>query len=1276
MSTLLEITRDDIAQLNDADLRSLIGLLCEADYRAEGLSTKGITWGGNQDAKDGGVDVRVRTEVLPTNGSVPNRRTIFQSKKSKIPQSKILDEMRPMGILRDAIKTLIQENGAYVIVSSGSSTSDAELEKRVNAMKKAVEDENNHQNLHLDFLDRGRVATWVRTHPALILWVLNKIGRPLTGWYPYGNWAHTPEGIENEYLLDDGLRLQDGSQPQENSLSAADGIERLRSILNKPGASVRLTGLSGVGKTRLVQALFEEGIGEKALNLHYAFYTDISYSPSPAPEAFAGSLMANKTRAILVVDNCPPDLHRRLTQLCSGSQSMVSLLTVEYDVLDDRPEETSVYRLEPASEELIAKLIHRRFMHINQFDAQTIANFSGGNARIAIALANTVQSGETLSRFRDEELFKRLFWQRNDRNDNLLISAQACSLVYSFDGENTDTESSELKFLATLAGKSILEIFREVNELKNRDLVQSRSIWRAVLPHAISNRLAKDALQSIPKSTIVQVFLSSGSVRLIKSFTRRLSYLHDCVPAVEIVDDWLDQKGWIGAVVSNLDSFRMEVLKNIAPVSPKRALEAIERAANGEGGDLFTSRENTHYYEFAKLLRSLAYDRDLFDRSVRLLCRFAISEKSTERHNSTRDILKSLFRLFLSGTHASIEARAKIIEELVDSQEQDSQNLGLLLLEMALEAWSFSSSQNFSFGARLRDSGYKPIEDEDIYLWYETFVTICTRVAISNQLISKQARKILAKKLHGLWTRFGMVDIVENAAKQIHKQQAWNEGWIAVKKIIRRDRGSFEIETLERLRSLEKFLKPSNLLQSTRTYVLLDRLFTYDLEDEFDDQEDASSRRLRVEETTRILGEQVAQDADIYSALLPELVSTDNPRLFIFGNGLANGCREKSEFWKSLYEQLEKTPPEKRHIGVILGFLTKCAEIDPTFYNLILDSSIRDNLLAGWFPILQTTSTIDQRGIKRLHQALDLGVSQIGVFCYIAYGCAHEAINDDDLADLLRKIVTKENGLSVAIEILKMRFLGSDKEVLIHSGSLILMAQNVLSMYILSTENRNDNSSHALSEIASVCLKGEAGKLPATQIYNQALEAVARNSIYIYEYFDLFNKIACVQPKVFLDSFLGDDRIKDYQHIKMFSDDYESSRNPINQIPDNQLIEWCDYDPESRYPLIAAAIQPFSSSTETKGMVWKPIVHSIFEKAPDLGAVLQHLAYAIVPTSWSGSRADILQTRSVLFQNLYEHENPEISAWARKQYRDFQAKIESWREREARENRRQNESFE
>ncbi len=72
MSKLLEITGDDIAQLDDTELRTLIGLLCEADFRLAGLPTKGITWGGHQNASDGGLDVVVRVEDTPSDTFIRN----------------------------------------------------------------------------------------------------------------------------------------------------------------------------------------------------------------------------------------------------------------------------------------------------------------------------------------------------------------------------------------------------------------------------------------------------------------------------------------------------------------------------------------------------------------------------------------------------------------------------------------------------------------------------------------------------------------------------------------------------------------------------------------------------------------------------------------------------------------------------------------------------------------------------------------------------------------------------------------------------------------------------------------------------------------------------------------------------------------------------------------------------------------------------------------------------------------------------------------------------
>jgi hypothetical protein len=154
-------------------------------------------------------------------------------------------------------------------------------------MAEALAGEENQEDLYLDFLDRGRVATRLRSHPSLILWVRNKIGKPIKGWWPYENWANAPEGLEEEYLLDDGLRLHDWESPSDKGQAVEDGLARVCSALTRPGTSVRLTGLSGVGKTRFVQALFETRIGNHSLNPSQAVCADMSDGPEPDPVTIA-----------------------------------------------------------------------------------------------------------------------------------------------------------------------------------------------------------------------------------------------------------------------------------------------------------------------------------------------------------------------------------------------------------------------------------------------------------------------------------------------------------------------------------------------------------------------------------------------------------------------------------------------------------------------------------------------------------------------------------------------------------------------------------------------------------------------------------------------------------------------------------------------------------------------------------------------------------------------------------------------------------------------------
>jgi hypothetical protein len=916
---MFEITGNDIAALNDEDLRSLVARLCEAEMRTRSLPTSAVSWGGDQNAPDGGVDVRVDLpKKRKVEGFVPRPTTGFQVKKSDMARREILKEMRPGGKVRPVIRSLIQQSGAYIIVSSNGSVSDSALRNRREAMADATKGVKKSKTMIFDFYDRGRIATWLRDHPGLIPWVRQKTGRSIRGWRSYGPWAYSSEDERAPYLLDDKLRVLTRKRDSGGGVSSAEGLEHVRDVLHEPRKVARIVGLSGVGKTRFVQALFDVRVGKRALNPSLAIYTNMSDDPDPQPVGLASDLIASKSRAILIVDNCAADLHRRLSDVCRAPGSLLSIVTVEYDIRDDDPEETDVFRLESSSGDLIERLIRARFKTVSQVDARTIADFSGGNARIAIALADTIKKNESIAGLTDADLFGRLFEQRHGPDAALLLIAQACSLVYSFQGEATTGADAELPVLAALTEKTVDEIFRGVAELKSRDLIQQRGVWRAVLPHAIGNRLAGMALQNIPIDKIKNQLVESGSERLLKSFSRRLSYLHENNVAVQIVEEWFGEGGLLSDV-ANLSELAMALFENVAPVAPEAVLSLLERTPQ-EALPKITA--------FERIVRSIAFDPKFFARCAAWLFAYGMLEKPGARVVDHDRYFTSLFYLVFSGTHASLDQRLAVLEPILRSDDARHRNVGIKALRNLLETMHFGSNLNFEFGARPRDYGSWPKTQDDITQWYVSSLKLVEALGLSALPIAPDVRIAFAAEFRGLWNLTSLHKTLDQLCRSFAGAAFWQDGWLAVCQTLRYDSETMKKASRAKLVALEKALRPVGLLQDVRGVVLAKNTYGLDPEDFNYATDDAEADGLdRLDSIAMALGRNTAHDAEVFSELLPGLVSGQG-RLWHFGYGLATAANDSSRVWDALVGAFAAVPEDVRNTQVLRGFLDALSKRD------------------------------------------------------------------------------------------------------------------------------------------------------------------------------------------------------------------------------------------------------------------------------------------------------------------------------------------------------------
>ena len=1243
MTHLLDISGDDVAELDDSNLRTLVGMLCEADLTKRGLPLTAVTWGGHQNARDGGLDVRVLLNDCSIQGFVPRSNTGFQVKHSDMPAGAIIGEMRPEGVLRVLIKDLAEQGGAYVIVSAQGSTSETALQKRIEAMRSALANEPNAERLFLDFYDRNRLATWVRENPSVVPWLRDKIHRPLRGWYAYGAWPSCPP-LDGEYLVDAKCRIRDQRIPHEEAFSISDGLDRIRAVLASQGSVVRLVGLSGTGKTRFVQALFDARVGHDALPSTLAFYCDFGHEPLPSPAELIQQLKRKGSEAFVVVDNCPREVHRSLTDHCKTSGGAVSLLTVEFDVADDLPEETQVFRLESASDEVIEKLLLQRMSNLSDVDRQRIVEFSGGNARIALALGGSVKQGDSIFRLADRDLFKRLFEQGQGSSETLLRTGEVASLVYSFNADTSNPSKPELEALANIAGMPIDEFYRNVKTLQDRDLIQRRGIWRALLPQALADKLARQALESIFRSNLDEALFGGSCDRLVTSFTRRLGYLHDSEAAQSIVRDWLAVGGMLGTFGSSYFNSATR-FENIAPVIPDLTLATMERWINGPDGESVLDVKTPHRDIYVRVLTSVAYDPNLFLRAAWLLALFAVREPPDQRHNGARRSLGQLFRIFSSGTHASLEQRMILVTKLTQTDIVSFRNLALDLRDEMLSSGSFRSFSSHGFGSRSRDYGWFPETEDQATAWYSIVLQEVSALATSTSSLAVGAQSLLAKRFQKLWHQ-GMYRQLEQVVITIVEHIFWPEGWLAALKTLRQSDDSMPAQEKELLREIVSQLQPKNSFQSARVYIFSQPWSNLDVADDLEvatsGQQALDSQEAAYKQTIE-LGQELSISTAV-DELLPDLMSPKAFRAMSFSRGLALGTTDMKLLWTKLVRAFEGADPASRNCAALVGFLQGGAARDIALTNELLNDVAAHPILREWLPILQVETSLAEPGLARLEQALFTGAARASAFYSLIPGERSDQIAPDRLNRIIIGIAKLSIGFPVAAQILYVRLLRDKQKKINHPLEIVTCGRDFLRLCdFLDADQMLD---HYLAEIAKECLFQPEAAGVARELCVKFIDSENMPGSAYYLYDGFLSTLFQLQPFECLDVFFGEGITDRLQRILML----RSLRKGIfNALPIDVILEWARRDSQTRFPIIASGLDPLKPMEGISAPDWSDTALTVLEEAPNKLKVLEAFASQFVPMSWRGSLAGILENRRALLTRFFDSTDARESAWAREQ---------------------------
>jgi hypothetical protein len=1213
---MFEITKTEIKNLSDQDLRNLIGLLCEATLSKYNMSPKSVYYGGNQDAKDDGVDVLIKhNHKFSFDDFISNSNTVIQVKKSNMPPKNIRNELEPKGKLREFFLDLQRNQGAYIIVSSHSDVTFHELNRRESTIKECLSEIDPECTISYAFYDCNKIVSWVNQFPSLCIWVQNRNGLSVTGWQSFNDWTFQDKSYKQEIILNEESFIFRNAYDDENKLDMISAIQEIRELLAISGNVVRLAGLSGVGKTRFAYSIFSNDFENIILNNSLLLYCDISNNPNPEPITMVNYLLKLGKRVVLVVDNCEKNMHSQLTELCKSEKSEISLLTIEFDAKEDDLIETTNYYMTVSSDKTIEKYIKNNFNYINHSNLQTIIEMSGGNFRMAKYLSSSLDKIHSIGILNSSQILDRLFMNGKNLNMQLAKTADVCSLLFSFNIE------TELDYFASLSGISTRDLYENINILVDMKFIQVRRKMRAVLPHALANTLAIRFLKSAKSSDIINALI--GNDRVFLSFSRRLKFLHTSKEAKEVACLLLENYE-LFRNFENINSSRMEIIYNLTYVIP----EIIKHKIISITDVNFFTKNNKNYNIYVNILLFLSYESTGFEDVIARLFDFACSEEIGDNYNSIRDRVDNLFHLILSGTHATVDQRLIAIKSLLISNNSIRSNLGIHLINEMLKTTSFIA-YNFDFGSMKRDYGYHPKTNLDQYEWYFKVLEFCTYYL--NVIRFRDSIKMLISNNFRSLAKIGLLDELDKIIRNVIIDDTWPEIWVSIHVALQFDKEIIPEKIISKLQNLLDLTKPSNLIDEFKVYVSSNNQIFYTIDDiDLEINENSKS--------AYTIGQRFGENTDLLQENLSLLVETGNNRLLDFGSGLVNSNTPFEILFNIIFNYIISSKSDVRPI-IIKGMLRGINN-----YKKIIISSLQNvlsnNKTKNYFPYLLSAVKVDSDYIVLIKQALADGSIPLYYFKDIVF--ALDNLTSEEIIDLLNFIPITNEGIELRIDILAS-LISNNK----FDDKLFEISANSLSFYDFSINfSKNSHINYEFTIVSKKVFTSKEFVRQAIIVLEKINNSLSTGFISFYDISSVLKPIIENYSSQFLDIFFQNESDLSNIYKKNFlNGNFEDNQGPLSIINEGILIEWVENT--GKYEFLLKYSNLFSKIKNE--YAWTKLGSIYISRAESTSnlVIIESLVDRLYPNSWEGSLADILTSRLKLIEIITYSQNDEVSELAK-----------------------------
>jgi hypothetical protein len=1250
MSSVFEVDHDDIERLSDVELTDLLRRLLLLEAGRQGIAAGAIQVPLKIDVPDGGEDGRIEWTGGPAadpNNWLPNRTTLYQVKATDMSPEAAAKEVlrkRKKGeeeadpLLKPRVQQVVEAGGAYVLFwgkNCNAKMADARVDKIRGSLRGAQA--NNCETCQIRVFGSSEIAAWTNQFAAAVTFVLTKVGRlPPLGAMTWAEWAN--------YKEHSGIFFWDAKR-EEHAAS-------LRSLLGEERKAARLVGLSGYGKTRLALETFRPPASTQSDHSVRIVSDSVVYviaDHTPNLPADVRSWRAVGQSGLLIVDECPVDLHRALAREVEHQDSRFSLLTIDYDPTHKPGGAAPLVTLDALDKEGIQSIIKEDAVGVGEDEVRRLAAFAEGFPRIAVLFKDADVTSEGLATtLDDEQLVERLVWGREQPDQKSLEILQACALFDHFAIAGRDQHEAE--FIAEKMCSMSFAEFRTICErFIARKILYRRGDRLRVTPPPLALQLSSRWFARHDVETIGALLTKRLPHGMVDALARQLGKLDFLPKAQEVVEELCSPTGPFSRREFLNSSAGSRLVSALAEVNPAAVIDVIDRVLGNLSPEDISQIEDGRR-DLVWALEKLCWWPETFGRAARMMRLFAVGENETWGNNATNQFAQ-LYQVYLSGTQVPAMERLPLLDEALASDRLAEKLIAVKAMQAALATGVLTRSGGVETqGSRLPGKDWHPETGKAIYEYWKAVLERLVGLARTATEEGSAAKQAIAETARGVIGKGG-IKLIEDAVQKVTQASAepWPAMDNAIRLVMRFEGKKASDEVQQRFEGILATLAPT----STRAKIeMLVRLPSF-----ADTERDESGQYVdRAALRAQAFARELAQTPEDVLSNLDLLVSGEIRGWYAFGHELGRAFEDRQTLVEGLLERLDAADSKVRNPYLVAAVLAGVATVDRELVASQLDQlTSRTNLVPF---IVDFTRVVGPRvdDLSRLLRLIQSGSLAAKSLMMLNAGGVFHDVSAKEVCQFAAQLAAIDaEAAAVASDIMVMYTWNDEaryascracmRDILARPGTY--SAWSALGSHAdfhvehLTTRLLSDDPMD--SELAEVLAK------EILEVFDRGVTNLPRSATPALE--GLLEKhYSVVWPKMrhclvhgsHRQVFLLADRMRENKDPRLGSGPVIGLRQ---YVPDQDLIQWLSEQSEA-LPIVSSLCNPLADPTGVEPYPsWSALAVELIDQHGDNEEVLGHLARNIHTRAWSGSAIPGIDLRIAAFDELKNHSRAKVRCW-------------------------------